>query len=254
VTGGTLRFEGVSFAYRSHGPLRRTQTVVFESFSWQVPAGRTVLLGPNGAGKTTLMALGATALDPTSGRIEYGEAGAGWHSDRLTLRRKVGWMPQRVTPIPGLTAREDVAYAGWLKGMPRSEAWQSALPALATVDLTDEADRLAAQLSGGQMRRLGLARLLIHRADLLLLDEPTAGLDPSQRARFRQTMADLGVDTPLVVSTHQVDDLDGQFDAVVVLDRGSIRFAGPVDAFLRSAPAGSVRPAEAAYASLVSGE
>ena len=145
-------------------------------------------------------------------------------------------MPQQVRAIPGLTSREQVAYAGWLKGMSRSAAWTEAPAALERVDLTGEADRLTAQLSGGQQRRVGLAQLLVHRADLLLLDEPTAGLDPGQRARFRETLRRTAQDVPVVVSTHRVDDLTDLFDTVVVMDHGRIPFQGSTEAFMALAP------------------
>jgi ABC-2 type transport system ATP-binding protein len=121
-------------------------------------------------------------------------------------------------------------------------------------DLTGEADRLTAQLSGGQQRRVGLAQLLVHRADLLLLDEPTAGLDPGQRARFRETLRRTAQDVPVVVSTHQVDDLTDLFDTVVVMDHGRIPFQGTTEAFMALAPEQSAHRAEAAYAALISDE
>lgn len=242
-----LSFEDVSFGYRSRKDVLRT-------FSWNVPSGRTVLLGPNGAGKTTLLSIGANALSPDNGRVRLGQLDPARRRDRPSYRAAVGWMPQVNKPLPGLTCREQVAYAGWLKGAPRSVAWERAVEALSQVSLADHADRPVSQLSGGQLRRVGLAQTLVHDARVLLLDEPTAGLDPAQRAKLRDTLRSMPSEATMVVSTHQVDDLADFFDRVVVIDRGRIVFDGDVPSFMKLAPDDSVRQAEAAYSRLMSGE
>lgn len=244
-----LSFEHAGFRYR------KAPRPVLDDFSWQVPAGRTVLLGPNGAGKSTLLALGADALRPTRGRIRFGILDPARRADRAAYRRAVGWMPQHVRALPGLTAQEQVAYAAWLKGLGKRQAWAGAAAALAGVGLTELAGRKTSTLSGGQLRRVGLAQVLAHAADVLLLDEPTVGLDPAQRARFRELLAALPPECPVVVSTHQVDDLTELFATVVVLADGAIRFAGPVATFMGLAPPSvTERRGEAAYARIISGE
>lgn len=250
----TLRFGGVSFAYGSGRLGRGPRTRVFEDFSWEVPAGRTVLLGPNGAGKTTLLGLGASALLPGAGDVRVGTLSSASRRESAAFRRAVGWMPQQVRAIAGLTSREQVAYAGWLKGLDRRAAWEAAGTALDQVDLAAEAGRRTSHLSGGQQRRVGLAQILVHKADVLLLDEPTAGLDPNQRARFRDVLREIARDVPVVVSTHQVDDLTDLFDTVVVMDHGRLVFTGSPAAFMALAPAGAAHPAEAAYGTLVMGD
>ncbi len=250
----TLRFDGVSFTYSGGGIRRRPGTRVFDDFSWEMPAGRTVLLGPNGAGKSTLLGLGATALVPSAGDVRMGALSGASRRDRSAFRRAVGWMPQQVRPIGGLTCLEQVAYAGWLKGLDRDAAWRAAGAALDRVDLTSEAARRTSQLSGGQQRRVGLAQILVHQADVQLLDEPTAGLDPNQRARFRDVLRQISHDVPVLISTHQVDDLTDLFDTVVVIDHGQLRFTGTPASFMALAPAGSTHPAEAAYGTLVTGD
>lgn len=246
-----LRFDGVRFVYPSPGLLRRAPVPVFDGLTWTVPPGRTVLLGPNGAGKSTMLSLAATALRPNGGSIHYGELDASLRRDRRIWRQQIGWMPQQARAVPGLNVREQVAYAGWLKGLSRGDAWAAAATAVERVGLSGEAGRDSARLSGGQLRRVALAQLLIHDARLLLLDEPTAGLDPAQRSRFRELVQSVGAETPVIISTHQVDDLDDLYDTVVVLDRGTIRFQGSPAAFLALAPPNAARPAEAAYAGLV---
>ena len=250
----TLRFERVSFTYGAGLLGRGPGTRVFEDFSWEVPQGRTVLLGPNGAGKTTLLGLGASALMPASGTVRLGTASSTARRERAVFRRAVGWMPQQMRAMGGLTCREQVAYAGWLKGLDRRAAWEASGTALERVDLVAEAGRRTSQLSGGQQRRVGLAQALVHEADVLLLDEPTAGLDPNQRARFRDILREVSRDVPVVVSTHQVDDLTDLFDTVVVMDHGRLPFSGTPAAFMALAPAGSAFPAEAAYGTLVAGD
>ena len=249
-----LRFDGVSFAYNAGGLRRNLGTRVFDNLSWEVPDGRTVILGPNGAGKSTVLGLGASALAPAAGDVRMGALSATARRDRADFRRAVGWMPQQVRPIARLTCREQVAYAGWLKGLDRRAAWEAAGTGLDQVDLAAEAGRRTSHLSGGQQRRVGLAQILVHKADVLLLDEPTAGLDPNQRARFRDVLRGISRDIPVVVSTHQVDDLTDLFDTVVVMDHGRLVFSGTPAEFVALAPAGSAHPAEAAYGTLVAGD
>ena len=256
----TLDFNDIGFWYPRGNPIQASPPPIFDAFSWRAPDGSTVILGPNGAGKTTLLSLGATALRPARGTVTLERRDSSTRLDTAKrrdladFRRAVGWMPQQTRVIPGLTAREQIAYAGWLKGMPRRVAWTDAVGALERVGLSKEADRLTSQLSGGQQRRVGLAQLLVHKADLVLLDEPTAGLDPDQRRRFRGLMRGIAQEVPVVVSTHQVDDLTELFDTAVVLDHGRIKFQGSVGEFMALAPSGTAHPAEAAYGTLISAE
>jgi len=165
----------------------------------------------------------------------------------------VGWLPQQVTAVPGLRAREQVAYAGWLKGLSRSDAWERAEAALTRVGLQTLATRKTNQLSGGQLRRIGIAQCLVHDAQILLLDEPTAGLDPVQRQVFRDLLSEIDGGVDIIVSTHQTEDIDASYEHVVVLDEGQPRFRGTVGEFLALSP-GSVSPerrAEAAYAATI---
>lgn len=249
-----LVFSEVVFAYPDRGLLRRSVTPVFQGFSWRLGPGRTVVLGPNGAGKSTLLALGASALMPNRGRVTLDDHDVQTRGGRAAIRRTVAWMPQQTRAIPGLSAREQVAYAGWLRGMPRSAAWEAAAESLDRVGLSTEANRLTAQLSGGQQRRVGLAQCLVHGADVWLLDEPSAGLDPGQRARFREILVEVSQSATVLVSTHLVDDIADLYDSVVVLARGEIRFEGTADDFAALAPSPGPLAGEAAYATLVEAE
>ncbi|WP_242883264.1 ATP-binding cassette domain-containing protein [Actinomadura litoris] len=227
---------------------------VLNELSIALPAGTTVLLGPNGAGKSTLLAILASRFTPRTGSVRYEGLNPARRRDRTRYRQLVGWMPQGIRPVPGLTVREQVGYAGWLKGMTRGTAWRGSLEALDRVSLGPLADRRADRLSGGQLRRVGLAQTLIHDAKVLLLDEPTAGLDPHQRERFRTIVGGIAEDRDVIVSTHQTEDLTDLYDSVMVLDAGSVRFAGTTAGFLALAGPGSARPVDDAYARLVAAE
>lgn len=237
-----LKFCDVYFSYG-----RRP---VLSGFSWSVPAGRTVLLGPNGAGKSTILSMGAGEKRPRRGAVLMGDGS----QRRASLRRVIGYMPQHIRPVPGLTVADQVAYAAWLKGVKTSDAPRAAGTVLREVDLIDVAGQRATTLSGGQLRRLGLATALAHEAEVLLLDEPSVGLDPAQRRRFRDVLSRLEGPMSVVVSTHLVDDLSDLFDNVAVLAGGNVVFQGSTAEFLAHAPDRSPgSPAEAAYAALVPG-
>ncbi|MFJ8602309.1 ATP-binding cassette domain-containing protein [Streptomyces shenzhenensis] len=245
----TIRLSRCSFGYRR-------RDLVLEDLMLDLPSGCVVLLGPNGAGKSTLLALLASALRPRAGSVTLGDLDTRRRRDLKQYRRQVGWLPQQVTPVPGLRVREQAAYAGWLKGLSRRDAWDRSLEAIERVGLRELAERSAAQLSGGQLRRLGIAQTLVHSARVVLMDEPTAGLDPTQRKVFRTLLDDLKDQASFVVSTHQTEDLADSYDSVVLLDQGHILFEGSTVSFLDLAT-GEVaheRRAEAAYAGLVEGE
>lgn len=239
----SLTFQDCTYRYG------RKLRPVLDDFSYRVPGGLTILLGPNGAGKSTLLKLAASVSRPQAGRIDFDGIG----SRSRAYRRHVSWMPQNVAAMAGLTAREQVAYSGWLKGMNRADAWQRALDSLALVDLREHADDKASTLSGGQLRRMGVASALVHECRVLLLDEPTAGMDPRQRRVFRDLLRSLSEDVGILMSTHDVADLAEEADHVTVLYGGKVLQTGSTEAFLAHAPGGTAqgRAAEAAYTALL---
>ncbi len=241
-------YRDISFSYRRKG---QGELAVLERLTWHVPTGVTALLGINGAGKSTLLSLGATALIPRSGEVSLD--GLNSRYEQTQFRARVAWMPQYYRAVPGLTVREQVAYSGWLKGMSRDDAWRGASEALARVALQDLADRPASELSGGQQRRVGLASALVHDAEVLLLDEPTSGLDPEQRAMFRELLVNIGADRTVVVSTHDTGEITTAYSHVAVLHEGNIAFDGALQDFVVRAPAGSERPIESAFLTLIAG-
>lgn len=219
---------------------------VLSGLTWQLPTqGRTLLLGRNGVGKTTTMRVASGALRPRRGTVKIDGA----HSPTEQLRRVVALMPQHISSVPGLSVLEQVAFASWLAGRPESAARRAAEEALTHVDLHDLRDRKPATLSGGELRRVGLAEALARPAKVLLLDEPTAGLDPLQRANFRDLL--ISVDRPTVVSTHQLDDVDALFTRVEVLEAGRVVFSGTTDEFLAHGDGPeTAKRAESAFAAL----
>ena len=239
----TLDLASCTYGYR------RRRSPVLKDLTYQVPTGLTVLLGPNGAGKSTLLKLAASVARPRSGTVTLDGMAAG----SKPYRKAVAWMPQDILPMPSLTAREYVAYVGWLKGMDRTDAWQQARRALERVKLADKAGTKSNHLSGGQLRRVGVAAALVHDARIRLLDEPTAGLDPHQRRVFRDILNDLTGEVQVLMSTHDVADLAEEADHVTLLHSGRIVYDGTAGAFLAHTPAGTAagRGAEGAYTALL---
>ncbi|MGL4178578.1 MAG: ATP-binding cassette domain-containing protein [Dermatophilaceae bacterium] len=213
---------------------------------WRVPEnGRTLLLGRNGAGKTTTLRLLAGGLRQRAGRIRID----GVVASRSVLRRSIALMPQTITAVPGLTVFEQVSFAGWLAGLAESNSRAAARLALKEVNLEHLSKRKPATLSGGELRRVGLAEALVRPANWLLLDEPTAGLDPVQRADFRALL--LALDRPTLVSTHQLDDVDDLFTYVAILEDGRIIFQGTVGDYLSNGTGpNNARRAESAFSVL----
>jgi ABC-type multidrug transport system ATPase subunit len=178
---------------------------VFDNLNLALGPGVNVILGPNGAGKSTLLGLAAGTLQAQSGRVLIGDRPRGRsQADRRALADMVAWLPQRQEALRRLSAREQVAYLGWLGGMSNGAAWSGSGMALDRVGLGAEADRPTRELSGGQLRRVGIAGALVREAKVLLLDEPMAGLDPVEQEKFSELLVQLGRSTTVVVSTHDL--------------------------------------------------
>jgi ABC-2 type transport system ATP-binding protein len=184
------------------------------------------LLGPNGAGKTSLLRMMATVVGPTSGRLRLLERDPGQHGQRREIRRRLGYLPQQMGYYPGFTVAEFVEYFALLKEIPAAGVRAAVAVAVERVDLGGQAKAKLRTLSGGMLRRTGIAQAIVNEPDLLLLDEPTAGLDPEQRVAFRALLRGLGQRATVVVSTHLVEDVGAACAQVAVMDRGKILFHG----------------------------
>ncbi|HEX2296826.1 MAG TPA: ATP-binding cassette domain-containing protein [Actinomycetota bacterium] len=227
-----IELRGVS---KSYGAVR-----ALDSVDLDLSHGITGLLGPNGAGKTTLMRILATLLSPSAGSVRVEGLDPSKPRDRLELRRRLGYLPQDLGLYPRFTVFEFVDYLAILKELDeRRDRHRRVRAALAAVGLEDVARRKIKTLSGGMARRVGIAQALVADPSLLVLDEPTAGLDPQQRARFRELLASLGEGRQVVLSTHLVEDVAAICTSVVVLWGGRVAFHGtPQD--LRERAAGRV--------------
>lgn len=185
----------------------------------QLAAGdRLGLLGVNGAGKSTLMQLLAGVLVPDAGEVRV--MGKNLHGDEAGLRRHIGFLPQRVPAYGELTVRENLAWAGRLRGLEGKTLERAIEAALQRTQLGDLATRLAGRLSAGMLQRLGLAQALIHDPQILILDEPTAGLDPLHTEQLRDLLRALPDATGVVLATHLLDDVQQLCDRVILLDAG----------------------------------
>ncbi|MEW2506194.1 ABC transporter ATP-binding protein [Amycolatopsis sp. NPDC047767] len=187
------------------------------------------LLGPNGAGKTTLIRALATVLRPAEGGLALLGESVGGHIDQRRLRRRIGYLPQTFGYYKRFTVREFVEYLAWLKEMSKQDIPAAVQRAIERVGLADRADDKLKTLSGGMVRRVGIAQAIVNDPQILLLDEPTAGLDPAQRVRFRELMAQLGQDSCVVVSTHLVEDVATACTDVVLFAEGKLVFQGTPD-------------------------
>ncbi len=224
-----LRVTDVSKAYGSRLALDRV--------SLTAAPGVTALLGPNGAGKTTLLRCVATVLRPDAGRIEVVGVAPVRASDLRRIRRRLGYMPQTFGLYPGFTVRRFLDHIAILKEIHDPELRATEVTrVIETVELGDVADVKTRRLSGGMRRRVGLAQAMLGRPDLVVLDEPTVGLDPEQRIRFRHLLtAARTPDTTVLLSTHQVEDVAAVADHVVVLVGGRVRFSGTPESLVRVA-------------------
>jgi len=193
------------------------------------------LLGPNGAGKTTMLRLLSTALPPSTGRVMVaGFDATESHASRIEARRRLGYCPQEVTFPRGMTAFGFLDYVAVLKEWKDADARHAEVRrVLDLVHLSERTVMKVSRLSGGQRRRLAIAQALIGAPDLLILDEPTTGLDPEQRASLRSLLS--GLAGTVLISTHQTEDVSALCDRVLVIDAGAIRFDGTVPELLATA-------------------
>ena len=191
--------------------------------------GVTGLLGPNGAGKTTLLRLLATALPPSQGKVRVLGLDPEVPAERTGIRRQLGYQPQEVGFPRGFTAFAFVDYIALLKEWTQPAARHAEVRrVLDLVGLSDLGAKRIRAMSGGQRRRVALAQALLGSPPVLILDEPTTGVDPEQRVTLRTVLAELARTSVVVLSTHQTEDVAALCERVIVLDRGRVRYDGPV--------------------------
>jgi ABC-type multidrug transport system ATPase subunit len=217
-TDAAIHATGVRHVYRGG-------TVALDGVDLSIGTGLFGLLGPNGAGKSTFMRILCSLLVPTEGTVTVG--GFDVVTDRRDVRVRLGYLPQEFGAWRLHRAEEVLDTLASLSGMSaKADRRKRVSDVLEQVGLTDVADRKVKKLSGGMVRRLGVAQALIHNPQFLIVDEPTVGLDPQERLRFRQLMADLGAERVIVLSTHIVGDLGSGCRDLAIIDRGKIVFRG----------------------------
>lgn len=201
-----------------------------------IPGGMFGLLGPNGAGKTTLMRILAGILRPTGGELRIGEYDGASERGRTAVKHLLGYLPQDLGMYPDLSAYEFLDYVGILKGLKQRQARnQRVEELLEMVALSQAARRKIKTFSGGMKRRLGIAQALINDPRFLIVDEPTAGLDPEERIRFRNLLSDLGGQRTILLSTHIVEDIAQTCQNLAVLQHGHFVFQGTMLDMMRAA-------------------
>lgn len=185
------------------------------------------LLGENGAGKSTLMRILTTVDFPTSGSILYG--GKNITEMDEDYRSLVGYMPQDYSVYPSFTATDFLSYMGTLKGIPEEKLKIKISEVLEFVNLSDVANKKVRTFSGGMKRRIGIAQAILNDPEILILDEPTAGLDPKERIRFSNILSNMAKEKIILLSTHIVSDIEAIANQLIVIRKGKITASGNID-------------------------
>lgn len=196
--------------------------IAVDRVSLHLKPGVCGLLGANGAGKTTLMRMICGVLKPTGGTVFF----EGNDVSTEEYRKNLGYLPQDFGYYPGFTGLEFLDYMALLKGLPKSAAKKRSQELLELVGLKNDGKKKIKTYSGGMKQRLGIAQAMLNQPKLLVLDEPTAGLDPKERVRFRELIEDLGKKNIVLLSTHIVSDIEQAADRILMMKDGQIIFDG----------------------------
>jgi len=198
------------------------RATALEDVSVSFGPGVTGLLGHNGAGKSTLMGVLTGMVRPSGGEVRLSGVPVDGRGSRTQLRRSLGVLPQRFEAFPAFRVREFLEYAAWLRRLPLAETPRAVEQALCLVGLTGLEDRRIKDLSGGMLQRVGIACAVVHRPRVLVLDEPSNGLDIEQRAAFRDIIRSLDPGTTTIISSHLAEDIAAVCQRVVVLQHGRV--------------------------------
>ena len=221
-----LRIEGLSKTYGNG-------VKALDNISLEIPSGMYGLLGPNGAGKSSLMRTIATLQEPDSGSLHLGTIDVLRQKDEL--RRVLGYLPQDFGVYPRTSAQDMLDHLALLKGMTHSGQRKEAVAALLVrVNLYDQRKKALTGFSGGMRQRFGIAQALLGSPQLLIVDEPTAGLDPGERNRFYNLLAEIGENVTVILSTHIVQDVMELCTNMAIIHNGRVLYAGAPDAAVHS--------------------
>jgi ABC-2 type transport system ATP-binding protein len=220
-----LHLSGISKTYPGNVP-------ALQNINLDIPKGMFGLLGPNGAGKSSLMRTLATLQEPDTGSITFD--GIDVLKDRTALRRTLGYLPQHFGAYPRTSVLAMLTHFAALKGIHGKQRDQVLKGLLVKTNLWDARHRSIDKFSGGMRQRYGIAQALIGNPKLIIVDEPTAGLDPAERRRFHNLLVELGADVVVLLSTHIVDDVEDICPHIAIMGRGKILLVGEAKALIQS--------------------
>ncbi len=210
------------------------KSIALDNISLTIERGMFGLLGPNGAGKSTLMRIISSLLKPTSGNVFVN--GLNVAENKREIRRMLGYLPQEFGLYKRLNAQEFLALVADLKQIPRGKRRVKEIEqVLKQVNMWEFRKQRASDYSGGMKRRMGIAQALLGNPRLLIVDEPTAGLDPQERTRFRNLLTELSGERAVILSTHIVADIESSCNRLAILDKGQLAFIGEQEALIKKA-------------------
>jgi ABC-type multidrug transport system ATPase subunit len=213
-----LRIENLSKTYKNG-------VKALDNVSLTIPCGMYGLLGPNGAGKSTLMRIVATLLEPDTGAVSMGDIDVLKQKDEV--RRRLGYLPQEFGVYPRISAQDMLGHIAMLKGITNSRERKEVVAAmLKRCNLYDERKKALSGFSGGMRQRFGIAQALIGNPQLLIVDEPTAGLDPGERNRFYNLLSEIGEQVIVILSTHIVEDVMDLCSKMAIIHNGRVLYEG----------------------------
>ncbi len=232
LSGGNARME---ISIKGLSKIYNNGVQALKKLNLEIENGVFGLLGPNGAGKTTLIRILVTLQKPSEGTVKYGNLDIS--SDRRAIRSMLGYLPQQFSTFSKLKTWEFLEYSANLAGLWDRRARKKAVDEmLETVGLYEARDRQTNKLSGGMKRRLGIAQALIGNPQILIVDEPTTGLDPEERLHFRNLLAEIGHnDTIIILSTHIVGDISSSCDQMAMLNKGELVYDGSPEGLIKQA-------------------
>lgn len=205
----------------------RIQVRALENIEMTIGSGMFGLVGPNGAGKTTLMRIIAGLMSPTSGSVSVFNHDMNTHQGKQAAKAVLGYLPQELGLYPNLTAAEFLDYIAILKGVTDSAFRRQQIPELLElVGLVEVGNRKLKTYSGGMKRRVGIAQALLGNPQLLIVDEPTVGLDPEERVKLRNLLSDVAQRCTVILSTHIIEDISQSCNDLAMLNKGCVMFRG----------------------------
>lgn len=232
----------------------RSSATAVSGLTIEFRQGIHALVGRNGAGKSTLMNAVVGLQQVHAGRLTVLGVDLQTTNHRRELMSRIGYLPQEFGYIPNFSVREFVEYSAWLKKVRASDRAEAVTAAIKTVNLTSQSATKLSKLSGGMRRRVGIASAIVHDPSLVILDEPTNGLDPEQRISFREVLRDISTNRCVLISSHLIEDVQAVASSVLLLEAGRGIFAGSTDAMRKHANADAPGDSELerAYSALIS--